>query len=445
MAFPGLPEEEDEGQTPPECSICGDVGWVTVDVPVGHPSFGKAIPCRCRLQDDGPARLAQLQRYSHLGPLTRITFDASRPEGRSARPEDQEMFRQALERARAFAEDPKGWLVLGGPSGCGKTHLAAAMVNRALEKGQHAFFMFVPDLLDHLRSTFTPNSEVPYDQLFEQVRNAPLLVLDDLGGQSSTPWAQEKLYQIINHRYVGQLPTVFTLGVPIEQLDIRLQTRLSDPENSTVCLLASAGQAGNQDKWGTVAPGLLRRMTFDTFDIRGNGASYQQRQSLEVALTYAQNFARAPEGWLVFFGPTGCGKTHLSVAIANERRKSDQGVLYFLVADLLDFLRDTFSPDSKVTYDRRFEQVRTASLLILRDFGAYHATPWAREKLYQILVYRHDAYLPTIITTRELDEEGRADPIISRILDTTLVSVIPIDAPDYRYRGRGKAAASGTS
>ncbi|MBI2855719.1 MAG: ATP-binding protein [Chloroflexi bacterium] len=416
-----------------------------MDVPVGHPSFGKAIPCRCRQRDDDPSRLAQLQRYSNLGPLTRITFDATRPGGRSARPGDQEMFRQAFEGALAFAEDPRGWLVLGGPSGSGKTHLAAAVVNRALEKGQHAFFMFVPDLLDHLRSTFTPDSEVPYDQLFEQVRNAPLLVLDDLGGHSSTPWAQEKLYQIVNHRYVGQLPTVFTLGLPMEELDLRLQTRLSDPDISTVCLLGGAGQAGAPDRWGTVEARLLRRMTFDTFDIRGNGASNQQRQSLEVALAYAQNFARSPEGWLVFFGPTGCGKTHLSVAIVNERIRSGQGVLYFLVADLLDYLRDTFSPDSKVTYDRRFEQVRNAPLLVLRDFGAYHATPWAREKLYQILVYRHDAFLPTIITTRELDEEGRADPVISRLLDTTLVSVIPIDAPDYRYRGRGRSPTPGTS
>ena len=59
----------------------------------------------------------------------------------------------------------------------------------------------MPDLLDHLRATFAPGSDVSYDELFETVAIAPLLVLDDLGTQSSTQWAQEKMFQILNHRY----------------------------------------------------------------------------------------------------------------------------------------------------------------------------------------------------------------------------------------------------
>ena len=148
------------------------------------------------------------------------------------------------------------------------------------------------------------------------------------------------------------------------------------------------------------------------------------------------NYAQDPEGWLVFLGPTGCGKTHLVHAIANERLKLGREVLYFQVADLLDYLRVTYSPESTVTYDRLFDEVRNAPLLALEDFGTHYPTPWAREKLHQILVHRHDARLPTLITTTELDDERRADPIISRLHDVTLVSIIPIDAPDYRYQGQ---------
>ena len=179
-------------------------------------------------------------------------------------------------------------------------------------------------------------------------------------------------------------------------------------------------------------------MTFESFDVRGNRATYPQRQSLEVAMKMAQSFAQGPDGWLVLLGPTGCGKTHLVYAIANERVKGGHQVRYFKVADLLDYLRDTFNPESAVTYDRLFQEVRTAALLILEDFGTHSPTPWAREKMHQILVHRHDARLPTIITTAELDEEKRADPIVSRLLDVTLVSIVPIDAPDYRYQGRSR-------
>lgn len=438
MAYPDLHDSEEEEPDPPACTICSDFGWVRVEVPVGHPYFGKVIPCRCQQRDDDPSRLARLQRYSNMGPLTRLNFQATRLEGRSTDPEERELFHRAYERALAFAEDPRGWLVFSGPSGCGKTHLAAAIANRVVERGQPVFFVFVPDLLDHLRSTFTPSSEVSYDQFFEQVRSTPFLVLDDLGGHSSTPWAQEKLYQILNHRYTAQMPTVITLSLPLGELDPRWQTRLGDTELVTTCSLGARGTVGPLSQWGMVEPELRRRMTFESFDVRGNRANYPQRQSLEAALKAAVNFARDPEGWLVFLGPTGCGKTHLSVAIANERLKLGQDVRYFLVADLLDRLRDAFSPDSTVSYYGLFEQVRAADLLILEGFGIHHATPWAMEKLHQLLIHRYDARLPTVITASELSEEKRTDPINSRLQDTTVGSVIPIDAPDYRYQGRGR-------
>jgi DNA replication protein DnaC len=135
---------------------------------------------------------------------------------------------EAYDLARRFAEDPYGWLVLRGGVGCGKTHLAAAIANAALKAGLPVLFAVVPDLLDHLRSTFSPSSEIQYDELFEGVRSTHLLVLDDLGTESATPWAQEKLFQLINHRYNNQLPTVITTNRRLESLDERIQSRLGD-------------------------------------------------------------------------------------------------------------------------------------------------------------------------------------------------------------------------
>ena len=433
----GLPDRGYYQEPEADCAVCGDVRWLRVEVPVGHPSFGKAVPCNCQRRGDDPSRVARLQRYSNMGPLTRSTFQITRPEGKSAKAEDQELFRQGYEMATAYAEDPRGWLVFTGPSASGKTHLAAAIANSVLGRGLAVFFVFVPDLLDHLRSAFAPSSDVSFDQLFEQVRSAPFLVLDDLGGHSSTPWAQEKLYQILNFRYSYQMPTVFTLGAPVEELENRWQTRLADPEMATICSLGVPERSGLSGQIGSLKSELLRRMTFESFDVRGNKASRQQRESLEGAFRNAENYAQDPEGWLVFLGPSGCGKTHLVHAIANERLKLGREVLYFQVADLLDYLRVTYSPESTVTYDRLFDEVRNAPLLALEDLGTHYPTPWAREKLHQILVHRHDARLPTLITTTELDDERRADPIISRLHDVTLVSIIPIDAPDYRYQGRG--------
>ncbi len=373
-----------------------------------------------------------------MGPLSRLTFQATIEWGNSADAGDQDLFRQSYEHARAYAEDPRGWLVLTGQSGSGKTHLAAAIANSVLEAGHPAFFIFVPDLLDHLRSAFAPTSEISFDQLFEQVRNAPFLVLDDLGGHSGTQWAQEKLYQILNFRHSYRMPTVFTLGVPLEELETRWQTRLLDTEVAATRRLSVTDRGEQSSRRGALDSELLARMTFDSFITQGNGANLDQQENLRWAVEKAKEYAKNPLGWLALLGPTGCGKTHLVHAVANERLKLGRGVLYFQVADLLDYLRITYSPESTVTYDRLFEEVRNAPLLVLEDFGLQNPTPWAMEKLHQVVVHRHDSRLPTIITAIELDPEKRSGPIFSRLTDRNLVNTVPISAPDFRQnRGRG--------
>jgi DNA replication protein DnaC len=216
---PGEPEPE------PTCPICKDHGFVRREVELGDVDFGRAIPCTCRV---GEMR-DRLRKRSHLvGHLATRTFDNFDPERPTAG------LKWAHGTCREYAIAPVGWLVLRGPSGTGKTHLAAAIANRQIELGNEVFFTVVPDLLDHLRATFAPGSDVSYDELFEAVRNAPLLVLDDLGTQTETSWAREKMFQVLNHRYNAELPTVITSNFTLAEMDDRLRTRLSDKKVSQV-------------------------------------------------------------------------------------------------------------------------------------------------------------------------------------------------------------------
>ena len=428
------------------CPICRGAGWVSKRVPVGHPDFGEAFPCRCQKEEAPSARITALRRYSNLGPLTCITFATTRPEGLLPDAESHRLFRQALDASAGFAENPTGWLVLTGPSGCGKTHLAVAVANRCIERGQTTFFIGVADLLDHLRATYSPDNPVSYDQLFDQVRDVPVLVLDDLGTQSATPWAREKLFQVFNHRFNAALPTVITVRGPLRRLDEGLRTRMETAEGFS--RVSSLGQHNARlgSGIGDLPAEMQRRMTFASFDHRGGRkATKEDRESLQRANEAAERFAADPDGWLLFTGPRGCGKTHLAVAIAGESLRRGQPVFFAFVPSLLDHLRATFSPDSSIDYDELFEQVKTVPLLILDDLGAESSTPWAEEKLYQIVVHRHEARLPTIITTAfSIDELEEAQPrtashrkrMASRLVDSMVVDWEPITAPNYRDQRR---------
>jgi DNA replication protein DnaC len=227
----GAEEEPSPGSA---CPICKGAGFVYPLLSSGKPDFSRVIPCRCVQKELDKERKARLQRYSGLDLelLKNMTFDNFKRRV-NLPPEQQENLAEAYRLAFDFAKSPEGWLVFAGVTGCGKTHLAAAIANYRLQAGKPVKFEVVPDLLDHLRFTFSPESTVSYDQLFEEVKNAPLLILDDFGEQSTTPWAQEKLYQIINYRYNARLATVVTTRLALDEIDSPISSRLADPNIST--------------------------------------------------------------------------------------------------------------------------------------------------------------------------------------------------------------------
>jgi len=159
-----------------------------------------------------------------------------------------------------------GPIVPGGNCPSSKCLRASAAVILSISAAR---FIVVPEFLDHLRSTFSPDSKISYDQLFESAKNAPVLILDDFGEQTTTPWAREKLYQMINYRYNKLLPTVITTRYSLEEIFEEIESsissrlvdaKISTPFNITAPDYRGAVQAtqkarrpyrrGKKDRWG---------------------------------------------------------------------------------------------------------------------------------------------------------------------------------------------------
>ncbi len=436
-------KNEQESDSDSFCPTCKGAGFVHPSLASGEVDFSRVVPCRCTVKEKDKERQARLEKYSNLGLLKRLTFDNLIPQGRSGYTINQEQFSKAYDAAKDFANNPRGWLVFIGPSSCGKTHLAAAIASERIDRGHPALFKTVPDLLDDLRATFSPDRDIPYSQSFESVRNAPLLILDDLGTQSSTPWAKEKLDQLLNHRFSQELPTVITTYIPLSDLDDRIRSRLSSPKLCQTFTLEEKEADKLGYSWNEGLE-LQKKMTFDSFDSRRVNLPREKQNNLEQAFRLALNYAKSPEGWLVFQGVTGSGKTHLASAIANYRYQQGQPALFIVVPEFLDHLRSAFSPESKLSYDQLFEAVKTAPLLILDDFGEQASTPWAQEKLYQVINYRYNAQLPTVVTTR-LALEDIEERISSRFVDPKISTPFNINVPDYRGDVNSDKSESGAS
>ncbi len=411
------------------------MGFVHQDLPISHPDFGRLQICVCRQQSLVQNTQQRLFRLSNLDSFRGMTFETFNPLGRVGLGDNQlNSLKYAHSQASLFARTLKGWLLLMGGYGCGKTHLAAAIANFVVSLGVPTLFLTVPDLLDWLRFSYS-SPEDTFEQRFDEIRNTALLVLDDLGTQNATPWAQEKLYQIINYRYVAKLPTVVTTNQELDEIDGRIRSRLQDPELVTRVMISAPDYRSPVVDSSHPALSSLQLhagRTFGNFSLRDNEKlSIDEKKSLERAFRAAQQYAEHPRGWIVFIGLYGIGKTHLAAAIGNYRHALGESPMFVVVPDLLDHLRSTFSPSSSVSYDNLFEEVRTCRLLILDDLGTQSATPWAKEKLYQIFNYRYVAELPTVITT-SLEVEELDPRIRSRMLDKRLCDIVAIAVPSYR-------------
>lgn len=416
------------------CPICGGFGWVTYDVPVGHPQFGKAFPCECRKAELSESRHAQLLKFSNLAVYQEKTFTNFETDSPEWTGQQSAKLRVAVQRCFDFAQQPQGWLFLQGGYGCGKTHLAAAIGNHLLSQGQRVMFLTAPDLLDHLRSAYAPSAEMSYDALFDRVRDVSVLIVDDLGSESPTAWATEKLYQLFNYRYVNRLPTIITTNNPIDNIDARISSRLLDNAFTfTIHMdLPDYRRKEVQEKSELSNLQLYADMTFENFSLRQNGLSEELVDNLQRALQLAYQFAHDPTHWLVFLGNHGCGKTHLAAAIANYRQSQNQPVLWVNVTELADRLRETFY-SQKVSFEKRFHEIRTVKLLILDHFKLPpKGHEWAQERLFQLLDYRYLAKLPTVITKFGDSIDDLPAEFRSRLADKRLCRLFVMRVPDYR-------------
>ena len=121
--------------------------------------------------------------------------------------------------------------------------------------------------------------------------------------------------------------------------------------------------------------------------------------------------------------------------MANRQLESRRPVCFATVPELLDQLRDLYSQERKRSV-LSVELLKTCPLLILDDLRVDTTTAWGREKLYQILNYRYDARLATLVTLTDPALESLDERIRSRLLDPKISNPVPIGAPDYRGQAR---------
>lgn len=121
----------------------------------------------------------------------------------------------------------KGLYFWSRVKGSGKTRIGASIANALIqvhtERGEpiDVRYIVLVDLIEQIKETFDDDSKVKTKDVVNAVMNADVLVLDDLGVESESPFVNKTLYRLLNHRMTKELPTIFTSNIPIEELDLK--------------------------------------------------------------------------------------------------------------------------------------------------------------------------------------------------------------------------------
>ena len=179
-----------------------------------------------------------------------------------------------------------------------------------------------------------------------------------------------------------------------------------------------------------------------------------KKKTLREALKATRSFAAHPVAVIPGRANRGGQDTPCRSDRKRDSRGRKRGHFPFRTRSTRSHAQELFA-SSHVTYDGLFDRIKNAELLILDDLGSQASTAWAEEKLYQLIVHRHNASLPTVITSRVLLEASNggaqdsggfgtrySEAISSRLRDGLVVTERLISAPDYRSgAGAGRPPA----
>ncbi len=213
------------------CKKCGEKRYFQKE------NFVAVCFCKCQIEEDEiKERQRELQEWkiNHLKWLKAVSLLGARYKEASFEKLDldrEEEFIQAVERCKKFCErweqvQAKGLgIYLYGVHGTGKTLLTACIGNKLLEKGVAVLFTSFLEIARVLKDKYSRNESVlGFMQNLEQV---DLLILDDIGTEvivkstKEKSWLQEKIYEIINARYVQKKSTIFSSNESIQDLHIK--------------------------------------------------------------------------------------------------------------------------------------------------------------------------------------------------------------------------------
>ncbi|MDO4455810.1 MAG: primosomal protein DnaI, partial [Ligilactobacillus agilis] len=132
----------------------------------------------------------------------------------------QDVLMAALAFIDAYQEQPQEFhkgMYLQGKFGVGKTFLLAAIANELAANGFKSTLVHFPSFAVEIKSAIGENNT---KKLIDEIKKAPVLMLDDIGAEQLSSWLRDDVLGVIlQYRMQEELPTFFSSNLAMAQLE----------------------------------------------------------------------------------------------------------------------------------------------------------------------------------------------------------------------------------
>lgn len=179
----------------------------------------------------------------------------------------------------------------------------------------------------------------------------------------------------------------------------------------------------------------FQKIGFKEFEIKTD----IQKNAKQNAIDYVKSFSEIENqrnNSIAFLGNCGSGKTHLSIAIANNLMAKNIGVLYMPYRDIMTRLKQLVTNDT--AYEKEINQYKTARVLLIDDFAKGRTTESDINVMFEIINYRYLNSKPIIISS-ELTQNRLLDfdeAVGSRLIEMCKGRITEIIGIENNYRLR---------
>lgn len=215
------------------CPICKDMGY---EFKKDEKGYEYVVPCQCEMlkkeRTKNKLSFANIPDAFKDMRLSNFRRDVYRnDESAKIIDVDCRAVDWWIEQIEIMKNDGRGLYFYSKCKGSGKTRMATSIANELIyEHDMNVKFATSVQIINEIKASWDKEDGVSEHQLLDDLSRAEILIIDDFGMETVRDWIEEKIYQIINQRYINKLITIFTSNLSIDELtyDDRITNRIKE-------------------------------------------------------------------------------------------------------------------------------------------------------------------------------------------------------------------------